>query len=148
MNETNYYHKIKVMKPVDAVKWAEENPDIVEGLDENSAAMLRKKLIKQDVEPHIGSKPPETDLPGSKPPADGDQAKPAPEYVGHKLSRFICNKFPNKWILVGNKEIRFKNGEFKTDDPQLIEAICNEPDFGLWILADDPELRKRYRRRR
>lgn len=146
MNETNYYHKIKVMKPVDAARWADENPDIVEGLDENSAAMLKKKLIKQDSEPDIGS--PQTKPTETKPTADGDQAKSAPEYVGHKLSRFICNKFPNKWILVGNKEIRFKNGEFKTDDQQLIEAICNEPDFGLWILADDPELRKRYRRRR
>jgi len=63
MNETNYYHKIKVMKPVDAARWADENPDIVEGLDENSAAMLKKKLIKQDSEPDIGSpqtKPTET----------------------------------------------------------------------------------------
>ncbi len=133
------------MNPDQAAKWAEEYHDEIAGLDERTKEMLEKKLGKASDTKNDALRPESIPSnPQIKPPIKQVEKKPE----GPKLQRFICNRFPDRWILVGTKEIKFSRGEFKTSDPELIDAICNEPDFGLWILADAPELRKKYKRRR
>jgi hypothetical protein len=142
------YDKIRIMNPEQAAEWAEQNRDQLEDLDDKTRQMLEKKLNRANEpvpqapdDPDAAATPPQTT--GAPHPALVDKPKPP---AG--LKRLICNKHPDRWILVGAKEVRFRRGEFITSDPELIDAICNEPDFGLWILAEDPELRKRYKRRR
>lgn len=138
------FDKIRIMTPDQAAAWAEEHHDEIAKLDERTKKMLERKLGKTD-DQNLPAAP--KDPPASFEPP-GPPSNPPPKKPQSNLKRFICNKFPNRWILVGTKEVRFNRGLFLTSDPELINAICNEPDFGLWILADDPELRKRYKRRR
>lgn len=156
------FTKIKFMKPDEAVEYANnpDNAEEIQGLDETCRKMLQKKLTKKvmagEAEENIAEIGPELNIAKKFGSTGYDQAevevfKPEPsnELLAKntpKLQRFICNRFPDKWILQGNKSIRFKGGEFRTSDPELIEAIVNQPDFGLWIIADDPELMKRRKR--
>jgi len=54
--------------------------------------------------------------------------------------RFTCNAFPNLSFLVGSDKYQFQGGEFITDDPKIIKAVCGLQHFGACIFADNPEL--------
>ncbi|MBC2741586.1 MAG: hypothetical protein HGJ93_00675 [Desulfosarcina sp.] len=80
----------------------------------------------------------------TNPDADPDAGSPGPP----EGERFVCNRHPNYQILVGDKVAQFTNGSFRTDDPEIIAAIVDDPWFNLFIVADNKTLRNLRPKRR
>lgn len=68
-----------------------------------------------------------------------------PEPIERLAERFVCNRYPSYSIGLENRMIQFKAGEYVTDDPDEIKAIMDDPYYGVFIMADNPELRKSKR---
>jgi hypothetical protein len=54
--------------------------------------------------------------------------------------RFVNNFNTAFSFIAGGKVHRFKNGEFITDDSQVIEELCQDPLFGRHIIPDNKKL--------
>lgn len=154
--EKKLFNKIKFMKPAEALAWAEDpdNEHIVNGLDEKTRTMLKKKLAtalgpispkeagSSDPPPEKKDKPQvKRELPPLQP-ADPKKIK------WPKVARFICNQLPNLWILTDDGELRFKRGEFVTSNKAHMRAVTEHHQYGLFILSENKELCKLYKRRR
>jgi len=49
---------------------------------------------------------------------------------------FIC-KVTNYIVWINDKRVQFENGEYTTDDPEIIEGIRRLSDFGKIIFVND-----------
>jgi len=132
------------------------------GWDEKPPAMSPEELIAAEMGPEEPEKPqvepedeasPEVEEEDKKPGETGETLRQRLEEIlsmpdeelAAKERRFACNRHPNLSIAIPSGIHRFQAGEFKTDDPELIRAVIKHPWYGIFIFADDPELRLKRR---